>query len=94
MKVSYVKACGIVKIENKEDIKSLKTFCDMNAVRLVNKISEVKVGDFLEIPSFKTYVVKPFDTLEKISKKINVACEEIKQKNNIKNIFIGQIIKY
>lgn len=51
-------------------------------------------GKYLFLPgtNFKSYVVKPFDTLQKIAEENGVMVESIKQKNSLLSdyIFIGQ----
>ena len=51
-------------------------------------------GKYLFLPgtNFKSYVVKPFDTLQKIAQDNGVSVESIKQKNSLLSdyIFIGQ----
>ena len=38
------------------------------------------------------YVVKPTDTLKKICKKLKVQEQELRQKNKITKLFVGQIL--
>ena len=51
-------------------------------------------GKFLFLPetNFKTYVVKPFDTLSKIATDFSVTVESLKMKNSLSNdyVFVGQ----
>lgn len=39
-----------------------------------------------------TYIVKPMDTFEKVSTKINIPVEQLKQIAKTKNLFVGQRI--
>ena len=39
-----------------------------------------------------TYIVKPMDNFEKVSKKLNISIEELKQIAKTKNLFVGQRI--
>lgn len=46
----------------------------------------------VDIPEGERYVVKPFDNLDKIANKFGTDKEAIMQFNNIKEVFLGQII--
>lgn len=48
----------------------------------------------LENVSQNFYVVKPLDTPESIAKKLNVSKQTLIKKNQIKKLFVGQILKY
>ncbi len=47
---------------------------------------------FVSVPDGRRYVVKPFDTIRKIAEKFEVSEAAILEFNNIKQIFLGQII--
>ena len=49
---------------------------------------------FLPKTNFVCYVVKPFDTLQKIANNFGTTTEDLRQKNNLENdyVFIGQKI--
>lgn len=53
-------------------------------------------GKMLFIPetNFMCYIVKPFDTLQKIANQFNTTTEKLRQKNSLDNdyVFIGQKI--
>lgn len=55
---------------------------------------ELYAGKLLFLPetNFAVYVVKPFDTLEKIAKHFGTTPENIKQKNSLMSdyVFVGQ----
>jgi len=57
-------------------------------------LMEVHAGDCVFVGDINQvfYVVKPTDTLESIATKHNTSKEKIKQKNNLKEIFIGQLL--
>ncbi len=83
---------SVMFIENENDVNFIKDFLIKNKTTYDNTygdISKIKIGDIL-IKQNKVYVVKPLDTLESISKKLNISVEYIKSKNNIKNLYVGQ----
>lgn len=59
-----------------------------------NNSGQIYEGKVLFIPqtNLKSHVVKPFETIETISKKYGITVEEIMSKNSLKSnyIFIGQ----
>lgn len=61
-----------------------------------NNITEEDVLEGLllcvEVPDGVRYVVKPFDTVQKIADKFGVSANEILSFNRIKEVFLGQII--
>ncbi len=40
------------------------------------------------------YIVQPLDTIESISKKLKISAEKLTKDNNIKSLFIGQMLEY
>ena len=62
--------------------------------RLNGKIKSISFGDILIIPPSSKYVhiVKPTETIEKIAKIYGLKADELKIKNKISQIFIGQKI--
>lgn len=97
----YVENVGWLEKKVKDDVVVLE---NMTVKQLV-KSSDVKQsdkvicveGDFSLITSTSAseYVVKPLDTLEKISKKFNVEYSRLVQINNLSTtkLFIGQVLK-
>lgn len=64
---------------------------------LIEKYNDVQnysleSGDVLYIPcqNVRCHIVAPLDTLSKIAQKYNISEQEIVQKNNVTNLFIGQ----
>ncbi len=94
MKITYLKKGEIYKVNSQDDINSLHLKLGVSKLALLkyNKIEFIEPGDLLLIPSYQIYFVKPADTLQTISQKFGVTVEEIKRKNKINNIFIGQIL--
>lgn len=77
-----------VKDETLEEL-SLMYKIPKNIILSFNKITEIICGDYIVIPSLEghLYKVKPFDTIEKISKEFSIPADEILAKNNISKIF-------
>lgn len=78
-----------------EDDQSKNDFAkkiNVNANNIVSDNEQLEKGDIVLVNYKKSfiYIVKPIDTLESISKKFGKSVEEIKRKNNIRAIFIGQ----
>lgn len=65
-----------------------------DAIKKLNNITNVTEGDIIALPQENFYVVKPADTLNKICALLGVPKHELMQKNNIKTVFIGQILRY
>lgn len=83
---------SVMFIRNEQDIYFVNNFLiksKTNYECAFGTISNIKIGDVL-IKKDMAYIVKPLDTLETISKKLNVSVEYIKSKNNIKNLYVGQ----
>lgn len=94
MKIIYKEIGEFYRVLQNESLAEIaKNFSvDEYILKKANGISEIKQGDLIYIPKSKVYFVKPFDTFESISKKTGVPVFEIKRKNNITNLFAGQII--
>lgn len=62
----------------------------------LNNLSEEDIREgvllVVDIPEGERYVVKPFDNLDKIANKFQTSKDAIMQFNNIKEVFLGQII--
>ena len=41
----------------------------------------------------KYHIVKPLDTINEICKQYDISCDELKSKNNITQLFIGQMLE-
>lgn len=82
----------IVIIDNLKTKKLVKT----KELKRDDKVLATE-GDFSLIETINTneYVVKPLDTLEKISKKFNIDYSRLVQINNLSTtkLFIGQVLK-
>ncbi|MCL1900849.1 MAG: LysM peptidoglycan-binding domain-containing protein [Firmicutes bacterium] len=81
----------IHKVKETETIRDIAAFYKVpaNIILSYNKTLEICFGDYLKIPKIegKIYKIKPFDTLEKISRRFNVPPEEILKKNGIDNVY-------
>ena len=64
----------------------------MSANNLAEEDIKEGVLLFVSVPDGRRYVVKPFDTTRKIAEKFEVSEAAILEFNNIKQIFLGQII--
>lgn len=88
----------IKRIDSPMTIHQLCSACNITPSRLaeINELSnsELYVGQRLVIEETdgQEYIVKPFDTLEKIAKYFGVAPEIIMEYNQIDNVFLGQKI--
>lgn len=74
---------------------TLKNFCkEYNLVEqfCVVESEQLKQGDIIIAKHLdkKLHIVLPLENLESIARKHNISVENIKQLNNVDNIFIGQ----
>lgn len=84
--------------------ENLIQICDnfnlaVDEIKQINMIkSEVKENDLIFLQEHKTnyYIVKPLDTIESVSKKLNVSCAHLTEMNQLSNryLFIGQKLNY
>ena len=80
----------VMYVETNEDLEFVKMYCESIGI-----LRDIKIGDYVEIAqNNKTYVVKPLDTIDSISKKMGVTKEQVKSKTFGGNIFIGQKIEF
>lgn len=88
----------IYEVKENENLKDIcaKYFADCNQVLKDNFIKEENIRPglllLIQVKDGERYVVKPFDTLEKIANNFGVSQDDIKNYNNIKQVFLGQII--
>lgn len=88
----------IHKVKNEESVRDIcikYSVCEEELLATNNlSLEDVKEGVLLyvSVPDGRRYVVKPFDTLSKIADKFEVSEKDILEFNNIKQIFLGQII--
>ena len=86
------------RVQNGDTLESIckKLKVSKNYILSLNKIDENKLeqGDVLLVKSTSCvfHIVKPTETLFSIAKQYNVSVEELKQKNNIDVLFVGQKI--
>lgn len=81
---------SVMYVETNEDLEFVKMYCEGKGI-----VRDIKIGDYVEIDqNNKTYVVKPLDTIDSISKKMGVSKEQVKSKTAGGNIFIGQKIEF
>ena len=81
---------SVMYVETNEDLEFVKMYCESIVI-----VRDIKIGDYVEIAqNNKTYVVKPLDTIDSISKKMGVTKEQVKSKTFGGNIFIGQKIEF
>ena len=81
-----------------DDIVILKhyTYKELRQLDVVS-LNEGSDGySVVEVKNYNTHIVKPFETLEGLSRKLCVDEEEIKKINNLNSnkLFIGQILKF
>ncbi len=85
----------VKKEESVRDICVKYSVCEEELLSANNLVEEdIKEGVllFVSVPDGRRYVVKPFDTIRKIAEKFEVSEAAILEFNNIKQIFLGQII--
>ena len=84
----------VAKNETIESIASLYNTTVASVKNLNPELTELRAGDCIFISDInqRFYVVRPTDTLDSIAAKHNTDKESIKQKNDIKEIFIGQLL--
>ncbi len=81
---------SVMYVETNDDLEFVKKYCESMGI-----VRDVKIGDYVEIAkNIKTYVVKPLDTIDSISKKMGVSKEQVKSRTMGGNIFIGQKIEF
>lgn len=83
------------RVESGDTLESISSLFNVPKEYIVlHNGAEIYAGKLLFFPetNFETYVVKPFDTIEKIAKYFGTTTEDIKQKNNISSnyVFVGQ----
>ena len=83
------------RVESGDTLESISSLFNVSKNYIVlHNGAELYAGKLLFLPetNFAVYVVKPFDTLEKIAKHFGTTTESIKQKNNITSnyVFVGQ----
>ena len=80
-----------IYIENEEDLKQVEEMLKQNNLKSNNKL---EVNSWAVISQKeKYYIVKPTDTIESVSKTLNISEQELLNKIGTKNVFIGQKIK-
>lgn len=95
MKVTYKKYPEIYQVDNETygDI-ALKVGVDTLILQKSNEISKLSKGDYIEISNQNIYIVRPLDTISSIARKLGVSEQMLISKNNIRQIFIGQLLYY
>lgn len=88
-------------IHKVKDGESIEDICKIYHILKADILAQNNVGEtnikaglllFVDIPNGTRYVVKPFDSLDKISQKFGKSSREIANFNKIEQVFIGQII--
>ena len=83
------------RVESGDTLESISSLFNVSKNYIVlHNGAELYAGKLLFLPEidFEVYVVKPFDTIEKISKHFGTTPENIKQKNSLMSdyVFVGQ----
>lgn len=80
-----------IYIENEENLKQVEELLKQNNLKSNNKL---EINSWITISQKENYyIVKPADTIESVSKTLNISQEELKHKIATKHLFIGQRIK-
>ena len=83
------------RVESGDTLESISSLFNVPKDYIVlHNGQELYAGKLLFLPetNFAVYVVKPFDTLDKIAKHFGTTPENIKQKNSLMSdyVFVGQ----
>ena len=78
-----------------ETLESIAKKYNINKNILKQICDEVYVGNCVLIPvkNKKYHIVKPTETIDSICKKYDISRNELLSKNNIKKLFIGQVLE-
>ena len=93
---SFIKYGVLYRVQSGETLESIckKLKVDENYICSFNDFDKNRIehGDVLFVPKTKCicHIVKPTETLSSIAKQYNISVEELKQKNNIEVLFVGQ----
>ena len=92
---AFSSSFNIIELNWNDDLTSCaKMFSVPKDYVLMHNKGEFYQGKIIYLPeiNFASYVVKPFETLDTISKKTGQSVDAIKQKNNLESnyIFVGQ----
>ena len=85
------------QVESGETMESIARDYNTTMLSLKNfnpNLHAISAGDCIFVGDINRqfYVVKPTDTLDSIAQAHNISTEKLKQKNNLKEIFIGQLL--
>ena len=93
---SFIKYGGLYRVQSGETLESIckKLKVNENYICALNQIDkeQIEKGDvlFISKTNYVYHIVKPMETLFSIAKQYNTSVEELKQKNNIEVLFVGQ----
>ena len=74
---------------------------DLNFVKSLDPTANVQIGEWWENKKTATkvtgnanfYIVKPLDTFESVSKKLNISIQKLKALAGTKHLYVGQKIE-
>ncbi|MBR2336850.1 MAG: LysM peptidoglycan-binding domain-containing protein [Clostridia bacterium] len=95
--LSYIKKCFLYRVEVCDSLKAIadKFHTTQRVIAVLNGLDgEVRAGEYILVERVdgEEYIVKPTDTLEMIAQNNIEKIQEIKRKNRIDYIYVGQKI--
>ncbi|MDE6967069.1 MAG: LysM peptidoglycan-binding domain-containing protein [Clostridia bacterium] len=88
----------IHKVRKNESVNEICSYYSImrDDLLTINNITEDNIKEglllFIDIPEGIRYVVKPFDNISKIAEKFGVTVDNLREFNNLSEVFLGQII--
>ena len=87
----------LYRVKENENIEQISAKFGVPIVKIISDNllkNDVEEGDVIKIEKEEngTYIVKPFESLEDISKKLNIDIERLKRINNTEKVYFGQEI--
>ena len=81
----------VLFVDDEDDVEFVKKILNQKGVAF----DEIKVGEvIIPIEKSNIYIVKPLDSLQSISKKLNMPIEALKSITGGGHLFIGQKIEF
>lgn len=96
MEIKFIKKPLIYTVQSNQGLPDIAKMFEVSveAIKKLNKTTRVSEGDIIALPQENFYIVQPADTLDKIATKLNLPKHHLMQKNNVRRVFIGQILRY
>lgn len=90
-KENYIKNI-IIKAKDNVSILNLSNQNNIPISNIISENNNIRKGEYIVVSNsnYKTYIVKPLDTLQSIANKFNKDIEYLVKINNTNKVFIGQ----